>query len=477
MNKMKIEEAENKVQDELKHYPFWDKFVETSTELNADVFLVGGFIRDLLIGRKKNEHDMDFLVLGDGPDFAKLLSEKLSAGEINIFKTYGTAHFKFQNINLEFVGARKESYNRESRNPIVEPGTFEDDIKRRDFTINSLAVSVGKSNFGKLIDYFDGLSDLVKGVIRTPLDPGITFSDDPLRIMRAIRFATQLNFTLNKETKQGIIENKNRLTIITQERITDEFLKIMSAHKPSVGLILMYETGVLEVVFPEIANLAGVEQRKDFHHKDVFLHTCEVVDNVANVSDNLWLRIAALLHDIAKPATKRFVDGIGWTFHGHEEIGARMVKPIFRKMKFPLTHASYVENLVRLHLRPIALVNENVTDSAIRRLIVKAGNDLDDLITLCRADITSKNMKKVARYLNNYNIVMEKVKEVEEKDKLRAFQSPVHGDEIMEICDLKPSRKVGEIKSAIEDAILEGKIENTYEAAKEYLLSIKDKFC
>ncbi len=474
---MTLNEAENKLITKLKEYSFWDKFKETSEELGAEVYLVGGFIRDVLIDRERPLTEMDFMVIGDGPEFAKLLSEKLGIEQINIFKTYGTAHFRYNSLNLEFVGARRESYSRESRNPVVKTGTFEDDIKRRDFTINTLAASVGGTEFGAITDYFNGLDDLQKRIIRTPLDPGITFSDDPLRIMRAIRFAAQLDFTIDDNTKEGIIENRQRLEIITQERITDEFLKIMSAPQPSVGLKLMFETGVLQVVFPEIANLAGVEQRKDFHHKDVFFHTCDVVDNVASVSDNLWLRIAALLHDVAKPATKRFVEGIGWTFHGHEALGARMVKPIFKKMKFPLTYAPYVENLVRLHLRPIALVSETVTDSAIRRLIVKAGDDLDDLITLCRADITSKNLKKVARYLNNYNIVMQKVWDIREKDKLRAFQSPVRGDEIMEICGLEPSKKVGIVKSKIEEAILEGKIENNYEAAKAYLLEIKDELC
>jgi poly(A) polymerase len=468
---------ENKIKEKLNRFTFWDKFQETSSELGMPVFLVGGYVRDMIIGRDDKRDEMDFLVIGDGPQFAQILSEKLGVNKINIFKTYGTAHFKLNDFNLEFVGARKESYNRESRNPIVEPGSFEEDIKRRDFTINAIAVSVGENNFGEMVDLFDGVKDIENGLIRTPLDPDVTFSDDPLRIMRAIRFATQLNFTIEKETLDGIKSKKERLQIITQERITDEFLKIMSAPVPSVGLILMYDTGVMDVVFPEISNLAGVDQRKDFHHKDVFLHTCQVVDNVAKVSENLWLRIAALLHDIAKPKTKRFVDGIGWTFHGHEELGARMIKPIFKKMKFPLSNEPYVENLVRLHLRPIALVDENVTDSAIRRLIVNAGEDLDDLITLCRADITSKNQKKVQKYLSNYNRVMEKVKEVREKDKLRAFQSPVRGDEIMEICGLKPSKKVGVVKSAIEEAILEGKIENTYEAAREYLDQIKDEIC
>ena len=465
------------IKKKLNKFDFWDKFRETSRELNTEVYLVGGYVRDILLAREDERDEMDFMVVGDGTEFAQKLAEKFGISSVNIFKRFGTAHFKYNGMNFEFVGARKESYTRESRNPDVEAGTFIDDIKRRDFTINSIAVSLSEKDFGKIIDIFDGISDIKRKIIRTPLDPLKTFDDDPLRILRAIRFASVLNFTIEDKTFEAIKNRRERLKIITQERITEEFLKIMASPKPSVGLELMQESGVMEIVFPEIANLAGVEQRKDFHHKDVFKHTLQVVDNIAKVSDNLWLRIAGLLHDVAKPATKRFVEGVGWTFHGHEEIGARMIKGIFRKMKFPMNKQPYVEKLVRLHLRPLALVDDEVTDSAIRRLIVAAGEDLDDLITLCRADITSKNPKKVERYLRNYDKVMQRVIEVKEKDKLRAFQSPVRGDEIMKICNLEPSRKVGEIKKAIEEAILEGKIENTYEAAYDYLMKIKDEFC
>ncbi len=465
------------IKKKLNKFNFWDKFDETAKELNTEIFLVGGYIRDILLGREDERDEMDFLVLSDGPEFAKKLAEKFGAAKVNIFKTFGTAHFKYEGMNFEFVGARRESYTRNSRNPKVERGTFEEDIARRDFTINAIALSLSGENFGKIIDIFNGINDIKKKIIRTPLEPVETFSDDPLRILRAIRFATVLDFEIEEKTFEAIKKTRERLEIITQERITEEFLKIMSAKKPSKGLILLMQTGIMEIIFPEVARLAGVEQRKDFHHKDVFLHTIQVVDKVAKTSDNVWLRIAALLHDIAKPKTKRFVEGVGWTFHGHEEIGARMAKGIFKRMKFPMTKLPYVEKLIRLHLRPIALVDETVTDSAIRRLIVAADEDLDDLITLCRADITSKNPKKVERFLKNYDIVMEKVYEVKEKDKLRAFQSPVRGDEIMKICNLKPSRKVGEIKKAIEEAILDGKIPNSYEAAYEYLMKIKNEFC
>ena len=465
------------IKKKLAKFDFWDKFQKVSEKKEEDVFLVGGYIRDILLGREEKRNEMDFTVSSDGIGFATDLANELGVNKIDVFKTFGTAHFVFNGMNFEFVGARRESYTRYSRNPIVEKASFEEDIARRDFTINTIAVSLSKKNYGKIYDIFNGINDIKKKLIRTPLEPEETFSDDPLRIMRAIRFASVLNFDIEGKTYEAIKSTRERLKIITQERITDEFLKIMLSEKPSVGLKIMQDTGVMEIVFPEVARLAGVDQRKDFHHKDVFLHTLQVVDNVAKVSDNLWLRIAALLHDIAKPQTKKFIEGIGWTFHGHEEIGARMIKGIFRRMKFPLSKVPYVEKLVRLHLRPIALVDESVTDSAIRRLIVAAGEDLDDLIMLCRADITSKNPKKVQRYLKNYDIVMEKVREVKEKDKLRAFQSPVRGDEIMRICNLHPSKKVGEIKKAIEEAILEGEIPNTYDAAYEYLLKIKDKFC
>ncbi|MCW8849433.1 MAG: HD domain-containing protein, partial [Melioribacteraceae bacterium] len=389
---------------------------------------------------------------------------------------FGTAHFNYNNMDFEFVGARKESYKRDSRNPVVQIGSFEDDINRRDFTINTLAISLNKSNFGDFIDKFNGIEDLNAKVIKTPLNPLETFDDDPLRIMRAFRFAAQLNFDVDQKIIEASQNLAERLKIVSQERITEEFFKILSSKKPSVGLKLMFDTKVMHVVFPEIANLAGVDQRKDFHHKDVFLHTLQVVDNISEVTSNVWLRFAALVHDIAKPQTKRFAEDVGWTFHGHEEMGARMMKKVFHNLKLPLTKINYIEKLVRLHLRPIALVSETVTDSAIRRLSANAGEDLEDLIKLCRADITSKNPVKVSKYLSNYDLVMQKVKEVQEKDNLKAFQSPVKGEEIMKICGLKPSKTVGIIKNAIEEAILDGEIPNTYDEALKYLYRIKDTF-
>jgi len=458
----------------LNKYEFLNVATNIADQLNYKVFLVGGFIRDLILQRERNE--MDFLVIGNGPDYASKLAKELGVKKISLFKNYGTAHFRFNDFDLEFVGARKESYSKDSRKPAVTTGTFEDDIKRRDFTINTLAVSINKNDFGYFVDQYTGLNDIESKIIKTPQDPIYTFNDDPLRIMRAFRFAAQLNFKVDEKILNAAKALNERLKIVSQERITDEFIKILKSHMPSVGLKLMQQTGVMEIVFPEVANLAGVEQRKDYHHKEVFLHTCKVVDNISKATDNIWLRFAALVHDIAKPQTKRFVEGTGWTFHGHEEIGARMMKGIFRRLKLPMNQLEYIEKLVRMHLRPIALAKEEVTDSAIRRFIVEAGSDLEDLITLCRADITSKNEVKVNKYLSNYENVMNKVWEVEEKDRLRAFQSPVRGDEIMKICNLKPSKKVGEIKTAIEDAILDGQIGNNYEEAYEYLLKIKDNY-
>lgn len=460
-----------------KHIESFDyfKIISKVADTNkVDVYIVGGFVRDIILNRERNE--IDFLIIGDGPNFAKLLAKEFNVKKVNIFKTFGTAQFNYNNIDFEFVGARKESYNKDSRNPIVQIGTFEDDINRRDFTINTLAISLNPTTFGELIDTYDGIKDIENKIIKTPLDPVETFNDDPLRIMRAYRFAAQLNFDVDKNLLDAAEKLKDRLKIVSQERITEEFLKILASDKPSIGLKLLQNTKIMHVIFPEIANLAGVDQRKDYHHKDVFLHTCKVVDNISEVTDKLWLRFAALVHDIAKPQTKRFIEGTGWTFHGHEELGARMMRKVFKNLKLPLTKITYVEKLIRLHLRPIALVSESVTDSAIRRLSANAGEDLDDLITLCRADITSKNPLKVSKYLNNYNVVMQKVKDVQEKDNLKAFQSPVKGEEIMEICKLKPSKTVGNIKHAIEEAILDGKINNTYEDALKYLFEIKDTF-
>lgn len=457
----------------LEKYSFLGTVTSVADSMGCDVFIVGGFIRDLILNREKNE--IDFLVVGDGTAYASELAKSLGVGRISVFKNFGTAHFKFNDMDLEFVGARKESYNRESRKPDVQAGTFDDDIDRRDFTINTLAVSVNKKTFGKLTDKYNGLHDIESKIIKTPLNPEVTFNDDPLRIMRAFRFAAQLNFEVDEGLMSAAKNLGERLKIVSQERITDEFLKILIAPVPSTGLKLLQQTGVMKIIFPEVANLAGVDQRKDYHHKEVFLHTCKVVDNISTATDNVWLRFAALVHDIAKPQTKKFVEGVGWTFHGHEELGARMMRGIFKRLKLPMHKLDYIQKLVRLHLRPIALAKEEVTDSAIRRFIVNAGEDLEDLITLCRADITSKNEAKVAKYLQNYENVMKKVWEVEEKDKLRAFQSPVRGEEIMKICNLKPSKKVGEIKTAIEDAILDGRIGNNYDEAYDYLLKIKDK--
>lgn len=447
---------------------------QTAEEKNIKVYAVGGFVRDIILNRERN--DLDILVIGSGPAFAENVAEKMGITNVSYFKNFGTAHFEYQGMNVEFVGARKESYDRNTRKPIVEDGTFEDDIARRDFTINSLAISLNKNEFGKLVEKYNGLADIRNKLIKTPLDPLKTFDDDPLRIMRAFRFASQLNFTVDENIIKASNKMRSRLAIVSQERITDEFLKILESPKPSIGLKLLFDSGVLEIVFPEISIMAGVDQRKDFHHKDVFLHTLQVVDNICNETENVWLRFAALVHDIAKPPTKKFVEGIGWTFHGHEDLGARMMKKIFHRMKLPLHKLEYIQKLVRLHLRPIALAKEEVTDSAIRRFVVSAGEDLEDLIVLCRADITSKNPAKVEKYLGNYERVMQKVRDVKERDQLRAFQSPVRGEEIMQICNLKPSRKVGEIKTAIEEAILDGKIGNNYEEAYKYLIEIKDQF-
>ncbi|MBA4406033.1 tRNA nucleotidyltransferase [bacterium] len=460
--------------DQLQQYSFLQKASKLAKTSNSDLYLVGGFVRDIILDRARDE--MDFLVVGNGPEFAQQFANSLGVKEVSIYKNFGTAHFMYKGMALEFVGARKESYSHDSRNPVVEIGSLEEDIRRRDFTINTLAVSLNENNFGELLDKFNGLKDIQKKIIRTPLDPSQTFDDDPLRMMRAFRFAAQLDFKVDQSLIISAGLMAERIKIVSQERITDEFLKILASPKPSIGLMLLFESGVMKVIFPEIHNLAGVEQRKDYHHKDVFYHTCKVVDNISLISENVWLRFAALVHDIAKPPTKRFVEGTGWTFHGHEELGARMMKSIFNRLKLPLTRLDYIKKLVRLHLRPIALVDEEVTDSAIRRLIISADEDLDDLITLCRADITSKNPSKVSKYLENYEIVMQKVKDVRERDQLRAFQSPVRGEEIMKICNIPPSRLVGEIKTAIEEAILDGKIANNYEEAFQYLMVIKDDF-
>ena len=438
----------------------------------VQAYVVGGYVRDRLLGL--GDRDVDVLVIGDGVAFARALARRLGVNTVVVHEQFGTAMLPTPDGKVEVVGARAETYDHSSRNPEVRAGTLADDLARRDFTVNTLAVALNGDDAGGLFDPFDGRGDLRAGVLRTPLDPRRTFDDDPLRIMRAIRFATQLGFTIEEATREAIAAMHDRLAIVSQERITGEFLAMLRARRPSVGLRLMFDTGVLGIVFPEIAQMAGVDQRRDQHHKDVFLHTCMVVDNVAEASDKLWLRFVALVHDIAKPRTKAFREGIGWTFHGHEDLGARMMKGIFRRLRLPLDPLPYVEKLVRLHLRPMALVDEIVTDSAVRRLVFDAGNDIDDLMVLCRADITSKNLRLVRKVLANYDLVLRKIVEVEEKDRLRNWQPPVKGDEIMAVCGLQPGKQVGVLKKAIEEAILDGRIPNEHDAALAYLLEIKD---
>jgi putative nucleotidyltransferase with HDIG domain len=436
------------------------------------VYIVGGYVRDQLLGKKVK--DTDIVVLGSGVEFAKKVAKDFGRTNLILFENFGTAMLPLDDRKLEFVGARKESYSKNSRKPHIEDGTLNDDLLRRDFTVNAMAASLNAKIFGQLVDPFEGQSDLRSGILRTPLDPEITFDDDPLRIMRAMRFSAQLGFTLDPRVLEAAGKMAKRLAIVSQERISDEFLKIMSSSRPSVGLQMMYDSSVMEIVFPEIAQMAGVDQRKDYHHKDVFRHTLQVVDKIADVSDNLWLRMSALLHDIAKPRTKVFVPGTGWTFHGHEDLGARMVKKIFQRMRFPLEHVPYIEKLIRLHLRQQALVDDGVKDSAVRRLLFETGNDIDDLMTLCRADITSKNQKLIEQVKQNYDLVIKKMAEVEEKDRIRNWQPPLRGEEIMQVCGLTEGPMVGILKDMITDAILDGTIPNEHDAAMQYLLSMKN---
>ncbi len=457
----------------LKH-PVFKVVSQIISEKGLEAYVIGGFVRDLLLERPSK--DIDIVVVGNGMELAQAAGEKLRVKKVNLFKNFGTAQFNYKDLDVEFVGARKESYQRDSRKPIVEDGTLSDDQKRRDFTINALALDLRAETFGNLIDPFNGLDDLEKGILRTPLDPDTTYSDDPLRMMRAVRFATQLNFQIELKSLQSILDNSSRLEIISKERIMDELNKIILAETPSRGFELLNSTKLLHQFFPEMIALHGVETRDGKSHKDNFYHTLEVLDNVAKNSDNLWLRWAAILHDIAKPPTKKFDSQVGWTFHGHEELGARMVPKIFARLRLPLDlKMKYVQKLVRLHLRPISLVKSNVTDSAVRRLLFEAGDDIDDLMTLCNADITSKNEFKVKKYKKNFELVIEKLKAVEEKDHVRNFQPPVSGELIMKTFDLKPCEEIGIIKSRIKEAILEGEIPNDFETAKKLMFAIGEE--
>ncbi len=444
---------------------------EVADELHRECYVVGGYVRDIFLERPSN--DLDFVTVGSGIEVARAVAQRIGKrAHLAVFRTYGTAQVKTRQWELEFVGARRESYHRESRNPIVEDGTLDDDQKRRDFTINAMAICLNKERYGELLDPFDGIGDMERRIIRTPLDPDITFSDDPLRMMRAVRFATQLGFEIYPETFEAIRRNAKRINIITRERIAEELMKIMRSTLPSRGWMLLDQCGLLSLIFPELAALKGVETVNGRGHKDNFMHTMQVLDNVAAASDDVWLRWAAILHDVGKARTKRWDAQTGWTFHNHNFIGEKMVPKIFAKMRLPLNeHMKYVKKLVGLHMRPIALVEDEVTDSAVRRLLFDAGDDIDDLMTLCKADITSKNQNKVQRFRENFDLVKQKLVDIEEKDRVRNFQPPVDGQEIMTTFGLEPSRPVGYIKDAIKDAILDGVITNDYASAYQLMLN------
>lgn len=448
-------------------HPVFKILADIAADSKMEAYVIGGYVRDLFLNRPSK--DIDIVVLGNGIEFAEL-SGKLLKSKVSVFKSFGTAMLRYKDLQIEFVGARKESYRADSRKPIVENGTIKDDQLRRDFTINALAISLNRENFGELVDPFEGLQDLENKIMRTPLEPELTFSDDPLRMLRAIRFATQLNFEIEETALAAIASQKSRISIVSKERITDELNKIIASPVPSIGFKHLFNTGILHLIFPQMANLYGVEIIKGKGHKDNFYHTLQVLDNICRVTDDLWLRWAAILHDIAKPPTKRFDEKQGWTFHGHEDRGAKMVPQIFAQLKLPLNdRMKFVQKLVQLHLRPIVLAQEVVTDSAVRRLLFDAGEDIESLMLLCNADVTTKNEYKVKKYRNNFELVKQKLKDVEQRDKIRNWQPPVTGQDIMDYFGLPAGKEVGQIKNAIREAILEGEIKNSYEDAVEFM--------
>jgi poly(A) polymerase len=441
---------------------------EVAGENELDLWLIGGYVRDLFL--RRNSKDIDIVVLGNGIETAKKIANHLKAEHLSIFKNFGTAQIQYQGHEIEIVGARKESYRADSRKPLVENGSLVDDQNRRDFTINAMALSLNPKNFGALTDPFDGMRDLQNKIIKTPLEPEKTFSDDPLRMLRAIRFASQLDFNIEEKTFEGIINTADRIHIISEERVMEELNKIMSSDNPAKGILLLEKAGLLKIILPELHALSGVEVQNNKAHKDNFRHSVQVLQNLSKTSEELWLRWAALLHDIGKTTTKRYVDGVGWTFYAHDVRGEKLVRKVFKRLKLPQDERlKYVQKIVRLHMRPIALVEETVTDSAIRRLLFDAGDDVDDLMTLCEADITSKNQAKKEKYLNNFRHVRQKLQEIEEKDRIRNFQPPIDGEEIMKTFNIQPSREVGQLKDAIKEAILDGEIPNEYEAARKFM--------